>query len=28
MVKANGIVMIPVNAEGLSRGEIVQVIQY
>ena len=28
MVKANGIVMIPVNAEGLSRGAIVQVIQY
>ena len=28
MVKANGIVMIPVNAEGLSRGEVVQVIQY
>ena len=28
MVKADGIVMIPMNAEGLSRGEVVQVIQY
>jgi molybdopterin molybdotransferase len=28
MVKANGIVMIPLNAEGFSRGEVVQVIQY
>ena len=28
MVKANGIVMIPLNAEGFSRGEAVQVIQY
>jgi len=28
MVKANGIVMIPLNAEGFSKGEVVQVIQY
>ena len=28
MVKANGIAMIPLNAEGFSRGEVVQVIQY
>ncbi len=28
MVKANGIVMIPLTAEGLPKGEIVQVIQY
>jgi molybdopterin molybdotransferase len=28
MVKANGIVMIPVNAEGFSKGEVVQAIQY
>ena len=28
MVKANGIVMIPLNVEGFSRGEVVQAIQY
>jgi molybdopterin molybdotransferase len=28
MVKADGIVMIPLNAEGVSKGEVVQVIQY
>jgi len=28
LVKADGIIQIPMNAEGLSRGTIVQVIQY
>lgn len=28
MVKASGIAMIPLNAEGFSKGEVVQVIQY
>jgi len=28
MVKASGIVLIPMNAEGFSRGDVVQVVQY